>query len=206
MSTQATLTIGIDVSKEKLDVWINPLGQHRVIRNQRRAIGQLLRDLRSGHSIREIALEPTGGYEKRLVQLLLSQCLTTYLIHPNRLRTFQQSEGVAAKTDKIAAEQIACYIERYRSTLTPLGSDYIEEKRYKEMATRLAQLKEQRQREINRLEKYRFDTMMTKSIKRMIRYLDKELLCVENYLLEQLEADEEKKKKKALLESVSGVG
>ena len=70
--TTAKVTLGIDVSKSKLDVYLSPMGNHSVITNERRAIGNWCKTLIKRHGELQVALEPTGGYEKQVVKALLA--------------------------------------------------------------------------------------------------------------------------------------
>ena len=64
-------TIGIDVSKDKLDIWELPGNKHYV-NNKIRAIGDWNKKMGKLWRSRRVLLEPTGGYEKVLIKKLLS--------------------------------------------------------------------------------------------------------------------------------------
>src|SRR5260221_6129469 len=101
--------IGIDVSKDKLDIFILPKGMHEVISNTKISILKWINKLGPVAEIEKIVLEPTGGYERELVNLLLEYGLPAHIAHPNCVYHFGQSKGLFAKTDKIDAHMLALY-------------------------------------------------------------------------------------------------
>ena len=94
--------IGIDVSKDKLDIWDNVAKKHFVIKNETRSIGSWLKKTGQQYSDITILLEPTGGYEKQVIRLALSYTSNIYFVHPNHLHHHAKSSGRDAKTDKLA--------------------------------------------------------------------------------------------------------
>ena len=96
------ITVGIDVSKAKLDIGYLPMNEHIVIKNTARAIGQWLVKMTALYDVDKVALEPTGGYEKYLVKQRVEAGKSTYLVHPNQLVHFRKSQrGSQAKTDTL---------------------------------------------------------------------------------------------------------
>ncbi|BDG76732.1 hypothetical protein wHmt_12900 [Wolbachia pipientis] len=66
----SNIITGIDISKNKLDIHIHPLGHHKVFENNVQAIDQILDFLRL-HNVTKVGLEATGGYEKLCAYTLL---------------------------------------------------------------------------------------------------------------------------------------
>ena len=64
---------GIDVSKEKLDIWNLETQHHQVIANTSRSIGQWLKRVREQGQPFSVGLEPTRGYEKEVARQCLKQ-------------------------------------------------------------------------------------------------------------------------------------
>lgn len=199
--------LGIDVSKDKLDLWLLPLNKHLVIKNNLREIGHCLKDLCNQYELVEAALEPTGGYEKHLVCKLLEKKVTTYHVHPNQLIHFQKSQqGGHAKTDKIAASVLANYVDQYGAQLTPVSSSYRTDKEYKELSSRIKQLKTAIRAEKNRLDKPLFDKKIADSIKRQIRCLEKELATMETYFSKKIQDEAKSKHLYELIQTFKGAG
>jgi len=138
--------IGIDVSKDKLDIWSLPENKHLVISNNRRCIGHWMTSILKHHTIDKVLLEPTGGYEKALISVLLNNKVNPTLVHPNRLFHFAKSLGIQAKSDKIDCKNMALFAQR-NPELPLLKSNYIDNKRFAELSSRRRQLKEMIQAE-----------------------------------------------------------
>ena len=64
--------IGIDVSKDKLDIMILPSGEYFVIENNRNKIGQFIRKILSKVIVGKIVMEATGGYERLAFEMFLT--------------------------------------------------------------------------------------------------------------------------------------
>jgi hypothetical protein len=61
-------------------------------------------------AIAAIGLEPSGGYERDVVRILLAAGFSVRRINPNKLRQFARAAGALAKNDRIDARLIADYI------------------------------------------------------------------------------------------------
>src|ERR1700679_1296193 len=112
---QVKIIFGIDVSKDKLDIWNHQTQKHQVIPNHPRGIGQWLKQIGKENLPCWVGLEPTGGYEKEFVRQCLKQSAQVFCVHPNRLHHFAQSLGQPAKTDKLACQSLALFVEAHGS-------------------------------------------------------------------------------------------
>jgi transposase len=61
-------------------------------------------------AIAAIGLEPSGGYERGIVRVLLAAGFSGRRINPNKLRQFARAAGALAKNDRIDARLIADYV------------------------------------------------------------------------------------------------
>jgi len=117
MALQRTF-IGIDVSKEWLDLWLGPLKRFERASNDAAgwvaAIG-LLRSLGLEAGL-VVAFEATGGYEHGLRQALLEAGFDVRRLNPLRVRLYAKSLGRHAKNDRIDARIIARYAEAADTT------------------------------------------------------------------------------------------
>ena len=105
--------VGIDVSKEWLDLWLEP--QKRFERTSNDAAGwaattDLLRSLGAAAGL-VVAFEATGGYEIGLRQAMLEAGFEVRRLNPLRVRLYAKSLGRNAKNDRIDARVIARYAE-----------------------------------------------------------------------------------------------
>lgn len=101
-----TLWIGIDISKATLAVHLLPTQQFLTLPNTADGHAQLLSHLR-GHTIGNVLLEATGGYERALVHALTTAGMPVTRINPRRARAFATALGKTAKTDPIDAALLA---------------------------------------------------------------------------------------------------
>src|SRR5579871_5863266 len=107
---EGKVIIGIDVSKDKLDIWNQQTERHEVAPNNPRSIGQWIKKHVAKDKLIWVGLEPTGGYEKEVVRQLIKQGVCTFSIHPNQLHHFAQGLGQGAKTDKQACQSLAAFV------------------------------------------------------------------------------------------------
>jgi len=203
---KTNVTIGIDVSKEKLDIFYFPTSAHKVIANNRREIGQWLRVLLKDYDVQVVALEPTGGYEKPLLEQLLKRSLNIELVHPNPLNHFQAVNREQAKTDKIASSQLARYAQCASYPHHYLSLDSLDETKRKELSSRIRQTKSLINQEKNRLEKPLYSPQVKKSLRRHIKYLENELRLQEKEIEALMDKNEALKSVYELIQTYKGAG
>ena len=73
-------TIGIDVSKAKLDVAVRPSGERFTFANDDGGLRELVKRLRRIKPER-VVLEPTGGYEANVVEALAAAQLPIIVVN-----------------------------------------------------------------------------------------------------------------------------
>jgi len=103
--------VGVDVSKQRLDVAIRPSGKWFWEANDERAVARLVKRLKPLGCAR-IVLEATGGYETLLAAALAAEGLPVVVVNPRWARDFAKSIGQLAKTDRLDAKGLAQYAER----------------------------------------------------------------------------------------------
>ena len=137
--------IGIDVGGASLDVaWHRGDSAHYA--NRPDAIAALVRRLQAQPGTTRIVVEPTGGYEKALVQALRQAQLPVEIIHTSRFAAYRALVGVKAKSDTSDAKLLASYaaapdeVRGRRAGHVELPEDAIREA-LAELASRRDQLK-----------------------------------------------------------------
>src|SRR3954447_11832058 len=100
---------GIDVSQERLDVMVLPVGKGFSVANDKAGWSTLVERL-AGLPLAAIGLEPSGGYERGVIRALLAAGFSVRRINPNRLRQFARARGALAKNDRLDARLIAEYV------------------------------------------------------------------------------------------------
>lgn len=111
--------VGIDVSKDHLDVAERPKGDVSRIANDDGDINKLVSELKVLKP-QLIVMEATGGYEMPLAGALAAGGLPVSVVNPRQVRDFARSTGKLAKTDSIDARVLAHFAEAIRPTPRPL--------------------------------------------------------------------------------------
>lgn len=198
--------IGIDVAKDKLDIYLLPINEHFIIKNNQKEISKFIRNFLKMYSVTQVkvcVMEATGGYEQKVAKLLVAASFPIHIAHPNQVFHFGKSKKLFAKTDKIDTRTLALFGYENDLILTALPSKASQE--LKEMSNRKMQLKE-----ILTIEKCRLKDHLTeklrKSITRFIKQIDREIEIVAQKIKELIEADDQKKKQAAILQTLKGIG
>jgi len=96
------IIVGIDVSKDRLDVAVRPSGEAFAVSRDAAGVEQLVARLRK-LSPHLVALEATGGFETVVAAALGAAGLPVVVVNPAQVRAFAKALGQRAKTDPIDA-------------------------------------------------------------------------------------------------------
>ena len=108
MSTERPVRhVGIDVSKEHLEVCSLPDGEIFSVANDRAGIDELLARLLEGVRPDLVVLEATGKYERPAAVAVAAAGIAVAVVNPRQARDFAKAAGRLAKTDRIDAEVLA---------------------------------------------------------------------------------------------------
>ena len=196
------ITVGIDVSKDRLDVAVCPSGEAFVVERDAAGLERLATRLRQ-IAPQIVALEATGGFETVAAAALAAAGLPIVVVNPAQIRSFARALGQRAKTDPIDAAVIARFAEATRPETRPLP----------DKATRLLADLVARRRQIIEMigaERQREKRMavphLRKSIARLLKALEKELASVDEDIDDAMRGSPAWRDKEDLLASVPGVG
>ena len=114
--------IGIDVSKDRLDVCIRPSGETFTVTRDGEGLERLGERLCALAPVL-IVMEATGGYETVVASALAAAHLPLAVINPRQIRDFARSTGKLAKTDRLDAAAIAHFAEAIRPPAQPVADD-----------------------------------------------------------------------------------
>ncbi len=92
------MVVGIDVSKDRLDVAVRPTGEGFVFKRTAAGIADLVAWLKT-LSPASVAIEATGGFETVVAAGLASAGLPVVVVNPAQVRAFAMALGKRAKTD-----------------------------------------------------------------------------------------------------------
>lgn len=128
---------GVDVSSTHLDARIGRDGPHGRFSTTAEGIEALAAFCRANRA-GLVAMEATGGYEKRPFALLFAQGLACAVVNPRAVRRFAEAMGFLEKTDRIDAGVIAWFAEVRR--VAPQQPARETQERLAALVTRLRQL------------------------------------------------------------------
>ena len=105
--------VGIDVSKDRLDVHVRPSGEAFAVARHGEGLDDLVGRLRALPAVL-VVLEATGGYETVVAAALAAANLPLVVVNPRQIRDFARAAGQLAKTDRLDARIIARFAEAMR--------------------------------------------------------------------------------------------
>ncbi len=194
--------VGIDISKMCFDVEMASSGKRRHYDYTASGMRKALKDIQRIDPY-IVVLEATGGYEDKRARFLQKHKVPVSVVNPRRIRSFAKALGIMAKTDKIDAAVIADFAAR----LKPEPQEPISEnaRHLKHLTARRRQLIDMRTREKNRME-HADIKMIAKSLKAVIKTLDREIAMVEQAIVKAVSTDNALKAKAEMLQTVPGIG
>jgi len=193
--------VGIDVSKDKVDVHVLPEGKAQSFAQTDHDRDKLVAWLKTFEP-QLVALESTGGYERATVAALLAAALPVVVINARQVRDFAKAMGRLAKTDGIDAECIALFADRVRPEIRELPD--AEALALRDLMTRRRQLVDMRAAETVR--KHMTKEVVRKSHDAVIKMLTDQILEIERLLDKRVEESPAWKQREELLRSAKGVG
>ena len=112
--------VGIDVSKDRLDIHIRPLDRSAAIANNKAGFTELA-EMLATLDVRKVIMEASGGYEHAAFLALVEAGLPVAIVNPRQVRNFAKGAGRTAKTDTIDAAMLAHFAEVFqpRDTVPP---------------------------------------------------------------------------------------
>jgi transposase len=163
--------VGIDVSKDRLDVHVRPSGAAFAVPRDGKGVEELLDRLRTVAPTL-IAVEATGGFETIVAAAIGAAQLPLVVVNPAQVRHYAQAVGKRAKTDPIDAEMIARFAEAVKPE--PRQVPDAAARLLGELVARRRQIVEMLVAERQR-EKRADNVRVRKSLARHIKVLEREL-------------------------------
>jgi transposase len=194
--------VGIDVSKDRLDVHVRPSGQTFAVARNGEGLSELVERVGAlGPAL--VAVEATGGYEAIVAAAVAGARLSLAVVNPAQVRHFAQAIGKRAKTDPIDAAVIAHFAEATKPQPRPVPDEQAQ--LLGDLVARRRQIVEMIGAERQR-EKRAVNRRVRKSIARIIVALEKELLDVDTDIGDLVRSSPVWREKEDLLASVPGIG
>lgn len=166
--------VGIDVSKDRLDVHVRPSGETFAVARDGEGLAALVARL-TRLSPHLVAVEATGGFEMTVAAAVGAAALPLAVVNPAQVRHYAQALGRRAKTDRIDAEVIARFAEAARPEPRPLPDEATQT--LAELVTRRRQIITMMVAERQRAA--RLPARLRRSCERVVRVLETELSALD---------------------------
>jgi transposase len=193
--------VGIDVSKDRLDVHVQPTGEAFAVARDGEGLASLVARL-TPLMPHLVAVEATGGFEMTVAAAIAGAGLPLAIVNPAQVRHYAQALGRRAKTDRIDAEVIARFAEAARPEPRPLPDEATQA--LADLVTRrrqiIAMMVAERQRAT------RLPKRLKRSCERVVRVLEKELAALDQDIDTTVRGTPAWRVKEDLLASVTGIG
>jgi len=196
------IVVGIDVSKDRLDVHVHPTGESFAVARNAEGLDALITKI-APLGVGAVAVEATGGFEAVVAASLGAAGLPVIVVNPARVRAFAQALGKRAKTDPIDAAVIARFVAATQPEIRPLPD--VHSRLLADLVARRRQIiqmivaERQRERQLP-------TPQLKKSAARLIKALEKELNVLDEGIDESVRGSPVWCEKEDLLKSVPGVG
>ena len=199
---RVTTCVGIDVSKDRLDVHLRPSGEAFAVARDGKGLEILVERL-AALDVSLIVLEATGGFETTVAAALAAAGLPLAVVNPRQIRNFAKALGKLAKTDAIDAEVIALFAEKIGPRPRPVAT--AQAQALGELVARRRQVVEMIGVEANRRRRAA-DKRLVKKIDPHVAFLEKELAEVDAEIDAGVRATPAWREAEDILTSVPGVG
>ena len=199
---EAPRFVGIDVSKDRLDVCIRPEGEIAAFARDSEGLKALV-DRMQHVAPQIVVLEATGGFEAPVVAALADAGIAVAIVNPRQIRDFAKATGRLAKTDTLDAAAIAHFAEAIKPEVRPLLDE--QARQFKALMVRRRELMDMIGREENRL-KQAIEKRVIKDLNAHIRFLKNRLSSIDEDIDGMVRSSPMWRIKEDLLRSVPGVG
>ena len=194
-------TIGVDVSKDHLDVHKLADGATRRFANNKRGHKALLKWLAQTPAER-VVFGPTGPYHRAFERALGAAGVPLVKVNPRQARRFAEAAGKLAKTDRLDAAMLARMGARLELEARPARSEIVLQ--LKELYVAREALVNDRTAAKNRAKALTLSLLKRQNAQRL-EQIDRQIAAVEAAILRMIEADASRADRFAILTTIPGV-
>jgi len=197
--------IGIDIGKFNFVVGIHGSKETKEYANDSTGIAEFIKKYNKALTDSLCVLETTGGYETALLLSLCSKSIAVHRANTRKVKNFIKSFGNRAKTDNLDARALALYgYERYEKLelFRPQAKQALD---LYELVSRRNDLKQMLVAEKNRVAGPKADIIKA-SCDKVIELLSEQIKSITEEIDAIIEGDSILKAKKAILQTVEGIG
>jgi transposase len=193
--------LGVDIAKAYLDASIG--NEKRRFSNDAVGHRRLIQWVKQIDSEVRVICEPSGGYERMLVQALVRAQIKVSLAPANRVRQFARAAGILAKTDRIDTEVLCAFGEAMRPpTIT---ASHLEQEHLRELESQRRHLTHLLVMEQNRAARMS-DPCVRRLNRSLIQQIKKQIERLDLFIQEHITNSYELSTKAQKLTAISGVG
>ena len=203
-----TITLGIDIAKDKFDAAIVKRGQpahHRTFANTPHGFEDLKRWLsKQGAKGVHVCMEATGYYYLDVADALVKAKFPVSVVNPYQIKAYGDSQLQRNKTDRLDAALLADYCATQQPPLWNAPSAAMRE--LLALIRRYDDLIDDRQRERNRRAAAIPSKIVNHDIDTHITFLDPQLAALERQINDFTDSHPDLKRERDLLDSIPGIG
>jgi len=195
------ITIGLDISKDKIDAAKFPTQEFQKFDNNAVGHKKLIRWM--GIGVKCVVFEPTGSYHRQLERLLSQAQLPSIKVNPRQARYFAKAFGKLAKTDKVDAlmlAQMGAHLPFERRELPTAAMQNL-----KELACARRSAVKDKVALKNRLHKTQLP-LLKRQYKAMLRLIERQIEDIDKSIESLINQQPAMKQQFELLTSIPGIG
>ena len=201
MTATIAQTVGVDISKLTLDVYLHPQATARQFPNTAAGITALLAWL-GQTTVHRVVFEPTGPYHRILERQLGNAGVPMVKVNPLQARRFAEAIGQRAKTDAVDAAMLARFGALDALQTRPVVSQTLST--MKELLVARRGLVKDRVAATNRNHVHR--APLLKRLADQLRQVERQIAAIDAELRALCRADAELKARLDILVSIPAIG
>ena len=194
-------TIGVDISKDILDVYRLPDEKHRQFSNDPKGFRDLIAWLEDGQ-VERIVFEATGAYHRPFEIAMHKQGRPTCKLNPRHLKHFRMAVGELAKTDRLDAALLARYGLSLKPRVTTPPSQLMCD--LKQLLNARQALIKQRTA-IRNQQKNLTVALLQRQLKRNLKSIKAQLTDIDEAILQRIKGDTILAERYEILNSIPGI-
>jgi transposase len=200
--TKAKSNVGIDVSKDWLDVHVLPADQRLRVPNDCQGFRQLKRWLKH-FELALVVVEATGKWHRPVQRSLAASAIPVAVVDPFRVRMFAKASGILAKTDRIDARVLALFAAIMTPSVRPPAPQILAE--LAELVTARMSAVEA-QTALKNQRSAATVKFLQRQLDRRIERGDNDIAALDAAILKRIKADEGLARRYAILTSIPSFG
>jgi transposase len=200
--TKANSNVGIDVSKDWLDIHVLPADERLRVPNTCTGVRQLKRWL-TRFDVALVVVEATGKWHRPVQRSLAASAMAVAVVDPFRVRMFAKAQGILAKTDRLDARVLAMFAAVMTPSVRPPAPQALAdlaELVTARMSAVEAQTALKNQRAAATVK------FLQRQLDRRIERADKDIEALDAAILKRIEADHGLARRYAILTSIPSFG